>query len=261
MTYNLSTLEKLLGKYYKWWYLIIYGIKINTKYIFSDILWYMGRLVSVFTVLYIYNLAGDKESLEKLILTNVFFAFTTFFASYDLDEHISTGKITNELLFPSSIFKIYFFRRIGIAIRGIVFNVLLFIGVLNFNNFNFNILRFTMVILSFITIMYFIKFLFDFIVGSLSFWLINGYGAINLYLSLTLILSGSIILLDDLHDFIKFNPFAFVAYHPMQIYLGNYDTYQIILTFFGGIIWSLSLYVIAKLIFRLGLKKNESVGL
>ncbi|MFM7853798.1 MAG: ABC-2 family transporter protein [Flammeovirgaceae bacterium] len=54
---------------------------------------------------------------------------------------------------------------------------------------------------------------------------------------------------------------AFFAYYPAQIYLGKYDTDQTVLVFLGGIAWCGILYFLAKLVFRLGLKRNESVGL
>jgi len=47
----------------------------------------------------------------------------------------------------------------------------------------------------------------------------------------------------------------------MQIYLGKYDTFQTVLVFGGGIFWCVLLYFLAKFVFKMGLKKNESVGL
>jgi ABC-type uncharacterized transport system permease subunit len=58
-----------------------------------------------------------------------------------------------------------------------------------------------------------------------------------------------------------YNPLAFTFYHPMQIYLGKYDTTQTIFVFLGGMAWCLILYFLAKIVFKMGLKRNESVGL
>ena len=57
------------------------------------------------------------------------------------------------------------------------------------------------------------------------------------------------------------NPFAFTFYHPMQIYLGKYSPLETLWVFLGGIFWCFFLYFLAKLVFKMGLKKNESVGL
>jgi ABC-2 type transport system permease protein len=56
-------------------------------------------------------------------------------------------------------------------------------------------------------------------------------------------------------------PFAYILHYPMQIYLGKYDTNQTILVFLGGLAWCLALFILAKIVFKLGLKRNESVGL
>jgi ABC-type uncharacterized transport system permease subunit len=46
----------------------------------------------------------------------------------------------------------------------------------------------------------------------------------------------------------------------MQIYLGKYDPNQILQTFVGGIAWCIVLWVLARLVFKAGLKRNEAVG-
>jgi ABC-type uncharacterized transport system permease subunit len=44
-------------------------------------------------------------------------------------------------------------------------------------------------------------------------------------------------------------------------FLGKYSTTEIIYTFLGGIAWCLVLWILAQVIFKLGLKKNEAIGL
>jgi ABC-2 type transport system permease protein len=56
-------------------------------------------------------------------------------------------------------------------------------------------------------------------------------------------------------------PFAFNFHHPMQIYLGKYSNLEIFYVFLGGLTWCLVLYFLAKLVFKMGLKRNEAVGL
>jgi ABC-type uncharacterized transport system permease subunit len=47
----------------------------------------------------------------------------------------------------------------------------------------------------------------------------------------------------------------------MQIYLGEYTNLEIFYVFLGGLAWCIILYFLAKLVFKLGLKRNEAVGL
>jgi ABC-type uncharacterized transport system permease subunit len=57
------------------------------------------------------------------------------------------------------------------------------------------------------------------------------------------------------------NPFGFMFFQPMQILLGKYDLNQILLTLLTSVIWAFVLILIANKVLKIGLKKNESVGL
>jgi ABC-type uncharacterized transport system permease subunit len=76
-------------------------------------------------------------------------------------------------------------------------------------------------------------------------------------------LSGSLIPFDanPYLNFLKYTPFSYYAYHPMQIYLGKYDTITTTQVFAGGLAWCFVLYFLAKFVFKAGLKRNEAVGL
>jgi ABC-type uncharacterized transport system permease subunit len=47
----------------------------------------------------------------------------------------------------------------------------------------------------------------------------------------------------------------------MQIYLGKYTASEIWLVIFGSVVWSFILFILARWVFKIGLKKNEAVGL
>ena len=63
------------------------------------------------------------------------------------------------------------------------------------------------------------------------------------------------------YSILIYNPFAYTFYHPMQIYLGKYSQVEILQTFVGGIMWCFVLFILARIIFKKGLKHNEAVGL
>ena len=79
------------------------------------------------------------------------------------------------------------------------------------------------------------------------------------------LMSGSVIPLylvfSEFWNPVFWTPFTFLLHHPMQIYLGKYDNIQILQTFIGGIAWCVVLWILARLVFKAGLKKNEAVGL
>jgi ABC-2 type transport system permease protein len=101
------------------------------------------------------------------------------------------------------------------------------------------------------------------LIGFSAFWLTAFFGSASFFDNLKLVLSGKFFPLNTLtlFKFSFFLPFAFTFYHPMQIYLGKYTNLEIFYVFVGGVIWSIILYFLAKRVFKLGLKKNEAVGL
>jgi ABC-2 type transport system permease protein len=110
---------------------------------------------------------------------------------------------------------------------------------------------------------YFITVFFAYILGSLAFFIVDVQGVLEIQNQVNFIFSGKAIPL-DVSAFLKpliFLPFAFTFYHPMQIYLGKYNFQETLAVFLGGIIWCLVLYFLAKIVFKIGLKKNEAVGL
>ena len=100
-------------------------------------------------------------------------------------------------------------------------------------------------------------------VGLTAFWFTSFHGSASFFDNLKLLFSGKFFPLHALaiFQFSFFLPFAFTFYHPMQIYLGKYDNFQIFWVFAGGVFWCIFLYFLAKFVFKMGLKRNESVGL
>ena len=56
-------------------------------------------------------------------------------------------------------------------------------------------------------------------------------------------------------------PFTYLLHHPMQIYLGKYSALETLYVFGGGIVWCVILYYLVKWVFKMGLKRNEAIGL
>ena len=104
--------------------------------------------------------------------------------------------------------------------------------------------------------------------GCVGFWVTNNYNSVPVIQAITVVISilnGAIIplqmLFKDFDHPMLWTPFAFLLHHPMQIYLGKYSQLEILQTFAGGIIWCLVLFILARIVFKMGLKRNEAVGL
>jgi ABC-type uncharacterized transport system permease subunit len=78
------------------------------------------------------------------------------------------------------------------------------------------------------------------------------------------ILRGGLIQLSrfaTIFPFVIWQPFAFVGYHTYNTLLNKY-TFQEYFIFLGiSIIWNIIVFLLARIVFKLGLKKNEAVGL
>jgi ABC-2 type transport system permease protein len=110
----------------------------------------------------------------------------------------------------------------------------------------------------------FLIFLFvDILLGSLAFWLKQIAPLIETRSVLFPFLAGALVLLptNKFTAFFANLPLSFGVYHPTQIYLAKYSQSEILQTFIGGVIWCLVLWIMARLVFKAGLKRNEAVGL
>jgi ABC-2 type transport system permease protein len=104
-----------------------------------------------------------------------------------------------------------------------------------------------------------------FVVGLIAFWSVQTTAVDSFYYSLRNFLRGDNIPLWILATYfgswVSFTPFAFFIHHPFQIYLGKYSATEIVYTFVGGIGWCIILWLLARIVFKMGLKRNEAVGL
>jgi len=184
--------------------------------------------------------------------------------SVSLAWEINTGKISRYLMSPSSFGKILFFRTIGRSLVGNLQSLLVLaaFGLIFISNLQGTFNFFWLIPTFIFTI--FIKYFLAISLGFLAFWFIEVEGFVEAYRAISIFLAGNVVPLNIIPFFGNYliaTPFAFTFYHPMQIYLGKYDTNQTISVFLGGLTWCIVLYILAKIVFRLGLKRNESVGL
>ena len=123
-----------------------------------------------------------------------------------------------------------------------------------------------LILLAFIPITFSINHFFGIIIGSLAFFFNDSRefsSFAGAYLIFRNTMSGLILPLDKTPaaGFFVLTPYAWVLHHQVQIYLGKYSTVQSLLVFVGGLVWCIILYFLAKIILKIGLKRNESVGL
>jgi ABC-2 type transport system permease protein len=274
-TYKPTFLQKLLGRNYKWWYFILYNFKAQRAYLVDTLLWTAYAMVSLFGSFFIWwittknnNTFDTAEILTYLFIGNLISSFISNWIEIDLGWMNRGGDISTKLLLPTSFLGMMYARYIGKNMLGnfpiSILRFLIFFPVIK-NYFlmpqSFWLILLTILILP---ISYTISFFANFSFGCFTFWITETDGANSFYGYFKSVLSGSVIpltLLFPYIPFLNFQPFAFMLHHPMQIYLGKYSNLEILYTFLGGLAWCFILYLLAKWVFKMGLKKNESVGL
>jgi ABC-2 type transport system permease protein len=183
-----------------------------------------------------------------------------------LPSEIAEGKITKYLLKPQDFVQMVITRGFGASLAGAFYNLfsvplilMFFYQNIVWNFSSMHLLAFFVIIM----LSMFIRSFYQIISACVSFVTPEYSGIITTSEVIAKIFSGSMVPLSLLGgwSFLKYSPFAYTFYHPMQIYLGKYSTTEILYTFTGGIVWCFILWILARIIFKLGLKKNEAVGL
>ena len=266
-TYTPTLMEKLLDKNYKWWFLFIYCLKSSTVYFWSEAFIALNKTLTLLgnCVIFLYlGQKNDQPILNYLLLGSIFFAVTDPVIAWFVSGNIKSGKMTKWLMYPVKYLDIIFWTAVANCIYlsatclvSLIPVVLLFYKYIDLSG-NFWIL------LPFLAVSFLIRFSLQTLTGMGAFWFTEGSGINYLVQNLENFLSGSMFplyILPVYLGWLQYLPFAFTFYHPMQIYLGKYSNLEILYVFLVGIFWCFVLYFLAKLVFKIGLKKNESVGL
>jgi ABC-2 type transport system permease protein len=261
--------QSFLGKYYKYLYILIHSFKSATAYRWSTLSWLFSRLLTIGATVLIWKL--NIESGSAIIKFNEIFTYYIVGGilsinngvSYNLSGSIKSGSLTTKQLRPTSIWLQCILNDFGWNGFTILLemSILFLIGLIgrefmilpSFDILIFGILAFLIGII--------LRIFINLIAGMCAFFMTDAWGVIDLFAQLNWHLSGKSIPLNIISTLLVQTPFAFLYFVPMQIYLNKYNFEQIIIAIFGGIIWCLVLFVIARIIFKIGLKKNEAVGL
>ena len=260
------TLQPILGKNYKWWYVLTFYYKSNNSSRLNSIGYLISAILSSAILILIWSTSKQillSEIFTYILIGRLFFINLHF--SNDLLQDVSNGKITTYMLYPTKTISFYLVRDLGWNSFIQIVNIFLTVGVLVLLN---NLVIFSSltnfgIFILFLPITYLLQLFTEILFGSIAFYLPWGWGILSLSSDISNILSGSrfpLSLFNFTIPLLVLFP-AFSYHHPMQIYLGKYSQAEILQTFIGGIIWCLVLFILARIVFKIGLKRNEAVGL
>jgi ABC-2 type transport system permease protein len=267
LSYKQTFLQKLLGKHYKWWFIIKYNFRLAVLDFTTLIITIIRFTIPLFISLLIYSSFNEtRNQLSELTLASYFFQFSIigWGISWDLRFNIIKGGLSKILLLPSDYIFSQVFVAIGYNSFVLFLRTLLYIPIFIFQGGIIINPTFVFPTLICIFLGATMLFFYEIILGSTAFWLqVASNRVIEIFGDIIPLMAGSLILLNlnQITSFFKYLPFSITAHHPMQIYLGKYSPLETFYVIAGGIAWCIILYLLAKLIFKLGLKRNEAVGL
>ncbi len=273
--YKPTFMQTLLGKNYKWWYFILYYRNAQLTYNANSLFHSLSSIISfIILVLSWFFINGQNNNYHSFgnILTYfsigyIFSGLTPMWISEMLGYKIYGGGLSTYLMAPTSIFRLGICEMIG---RGVIVASLLIVTpyllilpfIWSFLNHSFELIN-LICLISFVPLTFMIKYTLDFTMGCWSFWFINNGGFMRFYGSVIGALDGSRIPLNYLTvfiPFITFLPTSYFFYLPVNL-SQNFSWNEYLKSYSVGIAWCLVLYFLAKWVFKMGLKRNEAVGL
>ena len=267
------TLQSLLGKNYKWWYITKFSVMTETGDKLGFFARYVGAILVIIATNYVWSLTGANSSVfTYLLVGRIYYELFSNNYYYRLSNLIFTGKI-NKILYPTTFWIFQLFEAIGtritkngLSLGGTLIGVI--ICSLSFAKIDLPNIQNLTLLIPMVCITFVIYQFLGTIVGSIAFWIKNYADFDNIQLSynqVSMIIAGLIIPLQKmplgLDSVLPLLPTSYYLHHPMQIYLGKYSQIEILQTFAGGITWCFVLFILARIVFKMGLKRNESVGL
>lgn len=122
-----------------------------------------------------------------------------------------------------------------------------------------------LILLTMILAGYFIRLFLSILIGFISFWTIDNSGIFYSINTLAKFLSGNFFPINILPAaFLNFSlalPFVYTFFYPAQLYLGKISIRQGLIGLGLECAWLAILYLAVKLVWKMGLKKYESVGI
>ncbi len=265
------TLKSINHEFKKLQYLISYSIKSAQAGGLVNILTMFGTVILVVAQIYVWKLGNASTAIfSYLLIGRLYKSLAENYFVGTISGDIISGALSRVLLLPTSTMRLYYFLMVGkrlfrnlIEFTGFVIATFICVNYLVQIQYNFEVLW---ILLLFLPITFTLNHFTGMIVGCLAFVIADKrdfMGIDNIYFNVRSVLSGWIIPLNLLPfaGFFTMTPFAWQLHYPMQIYLGVYQGWDIVKIWVYGVLWCLGLYFMSKIIFKIGLKSNESSGL
>ena len=196
------------------------------------------------------------------------FLMTNFGFESIISRHVQKGELSNFLSKPIDYVNYLIFLSIGrssfsLSVAFLMNMMLLLIFRKNFI-FSADIFMW-FILVTMVLAGYFVKLFLSILVGFISFWTVDNEGMFYSIKTLERFLGGVYFPLNILPAiFLKISlvlPFVYTFYFPAQLYLGKISVLQGLLGLGTEIAWLAVLYFAMRIVWKLGIRKFESVGI
>src|SRR5215472_1362167 len=109
-----------------------------------------------------------------------------------------------------------------------------------------------------------VGFFFEACVGMVGFWFLEVTSLLYIVMTLNFFISGHMLPLDLLPEpwagLLKILPFQYMAYFPAVVFLGKVQGTELLLHLLGELLWAMVFMVLARGLYRLGLRRYSAFG-
>lgn len=214
----------------------------------------------------IINGITQTEVLPYMIISTIIMGRITYGVNRYLSRLIETGDLAQELLKPMDFQIYYFSRRLGDFVASFVIEgipALIIASYLLQINMLPNLVNFIAFMIS-IFLALFISFVFEFAMGTLSFYTKNGLGIQGIKLAIITFFSGALFPIEflpkGLQQIINVLPFKGIVNIPANIYIGRYTLEQNLGLIWTQALWVCILFVLSRIVMKMMLHKVEIQG-
>jgi ABC-2 type transport system permease protein len=182
-----------------------------------------------------------------------------------IEEDVIYGNLITALLRPVHLLPWYYLFEAGFIVLSVILELIpVFIISIFFFGLKLAPLPYLLFFILSILLAIQLNYLIAYLTGLSAFWLKRIGGIRKFRRVIVSFLSGGIIPLTFFPDKFQFIsrilPFEHIRFTPINIYLGNYTTNQILFVIGSQIVWILVLYLITKIVWSRALKRFTGAG-
>lgn len=204
--------------------------------------------------------------ISYVIIAGFVAKFVTCGFEWDISHDIKEGKLNNYVIKPISYMSYRFWNFFGSKAVQFVMIALVFIGLALMNASIRQVMNVKSVMLFIVSILLamILNFFIYYLVATIAFWLQEIWGIFIIVHLIFTFASGGVFPLDVFGKvfmgIVKWLPFKYIVYYPVSLLIGQVQGSMVLEGILIQLVWVIILYLLSKLMWRIGLKNYTSVG-